>query len=1458
MNRQLDSCFSDNSFGPTVQGCRGDFDFTLRFEHVFFSIVPAICFWGVASFRIGLLARNSERILGGAFQILKITIISIYTAIQLALLILTSQAPIFAHNSAVVSAAFAFVSGFFIAILSYFEHSKSLRTSLLLSSYLLLTILFEAAQSRTLLIISTSWPIGRLYAAAVGVKVSILLLECRSKLRWEISPPKERSLETSMNLFSLLSYAWLKRLFVLGNRKLLDVDDLLLLDDTMTPDKLDFEFWDEWIKPSRRGRKARLALALLKALGWRFWLPTIPRLTRVAFDFCQPLLINQVQSFLLSSNPPARNGKALIGAAVLIYSGQTISITVGRYYGARNVAMLRGYLVSGIFRKTTILKLGSDEHKSSLTLMSTDVERCRMGFFMVLDSWTNVIEFALAAWLLQRQLGIAFLVPIGVVLLCFIGTLVIGRLTPKYNRNWVTATQRRVGSTANVIANMKSLKISGLSLQLKDVIHKMRQKEIRAGNIFRWTIVISVVFGFGPAIVSPVLTFAATNRDVDSTRAFTSLSYLSLMLQPLSQLFQVIPMLLATLTCLDRIAAYLEAEPWTEYRRFESRSSISSEEQHGEKPDCLEKTNGYDPAIHESHNSQAAFSIRNGSFAWNDAKRAFHDINLTIPAAQLTMVVGPVGSGKSTLCKTLLGEIPIAQGEVVCNLKRNSIGFCDQIPFLPNASIKDVILGCTEFDADWYNKVLSSTDLLSDIKTFENGDLTKIGPSGSTLSGGQKHRIAIARAIYARPEALVFDDIFSGLDGPTEQIIFQRVFSRGGLLQKLGSTVILCTHAVKHLPYADHIIALGSDGTILEQGSFSDLSSNNGYVQSLQVQSGVSSDAQAFDESERSPEPLTATAESKQHLDDRRRQLGDVTVYKIYLSTIGPIMILTWIIAVLAFGATDNFSTVWLEFWSTYTTNHPGDRSKQAYYLGIYALIKGISLVAVCLGVALVELVMVAKSGETFHIKAIQTVIAAPLSLFTSTPPGVILNRFSQDLNIVDSELPMSLNNLAFTGSICIGMAAVVAIASPYLAVSYPILLGLLYLLQKYYLRTSRQLRYLDLETKSPLFTHYLETLAGLPTLRAFGWMPSLLSINQQLMDGSQRSIFSLAIVQEALVATLYWANAILAVLVVTLATQLRVSAGFTGVALVSLMQFGLMLAAIIRSWTMLEISIGAVSRLESFTKTIKSEHLDGETQEPPENWPQTGSVEIRNVSAAYTKDFEDCGTKKDEKSDDRLALRDITLSIAPGEKVGIVGRTGSGKSSLILLLLRLIDPLPGSDWTITIDGIALETLNRDRVRSCIIALPQDTFFLPDGHSYQENLDPYNNSTPQDGREALETVGLWPLVEERGGIDTAMNEEHLSQGQKQLFSVARAILRAKTRSKEGATGGVLLLDEVTSSVDGATDVLIQEILRKEFASYSIIAVAHRLETLRDFDRVVVMENGGIKEIRDPKVNNGEF
>lgn len=570
--------------------------------------------------------------------------------------------------------------------------------------------------------------------------------------------------------------------------------------------------------------------------------------------------------------------------------------------------MARSILVTETFIKATQARIGTADDNAALTLMSTDMERIMMGFRLLHDFWASIIQAALAAWMLYIRLGVVFVVPMGIVVVCFGGLAALMKFTGDSQRAWMAGVQKRVGLTATVIASMKNLKISGLSGAVRDFVQRLRVEELAAGAQFRKIVIIAALFGFTPLLVSPPLTFAFTQRTLDSSRMFTSLSYLLLLTNPLSQVFQSVPQLLSGLACLGRIQAFLECENRHDFRQVLADRRLNPE-----------KAAADSAAVSGSNtNSAHPIVVKMGSFGWEADKFTLKEINLTIPRSSLTIVIGPVGSGKSTLCKALLGEIPFSRGSVDLSTRFPHVGFCDQTAFLSNASIRENIIGFSPFDNERYAEIIEATALGFDLATLPQGDRTNVGSDGITLSGGQKQRVSLARALYLHSDLLILDDVFSGLDADTEEKVFRQVFGGDGLLSRRRSTVVLCTHSVRHLPASDHIIAL-ENGTVVEQGSFEDLMRSQGYVQRLGLKNSSDSDTssqepgrkESFHDSKSPVLHMTVTQTSTRPPDaDEARRAGDKTVYKHYFKSMGILLAASSLFFAALWGFFTNFPTI--------------------------------------------------------------------------------------------------------------------------------------------------------------------------------------------------------------------------------------------------------------------------------------------------------------------------------------------------------------------------------------------------------------------------------------------------------------------------------------------------------------------------------------------------------------------
>ncbi|KKA30744.1 hypothetical protein TD95_005155, partial [Thielaviopsis punctulata] len=1472
-------CSNDGSFGPTVLGCRGNFDFTLTFENIFMSVVPSAIFTLAAIIRLMCLRGRNNVVSGHRLQMSKVVAITMLATVQLALLLLQTTQPssdtINEHQRvglSLASTSMMLVVCLFMLPLSYIEHVRTVRPSMVISFYLLVTLLLDVAQLRTAWLVAGpffSSLLARLQTCSFSIKLLLLLLETASKARWTHWDLQEHSPEETSGLIGLSLYAWLNRLFLRGYSKVLAIDDLYPLDPALQCRGLHRRFAEAMKTTHFKGKAFGVPLLLFKTMPSAFLLPIIPELILVALTYCQPFFMTAMLKYLIFNSvaPDTFEGSSamgygLIGAAALIYLGIAIFTAIAHYLTSRCVYMIRACLSIAIYSKTASSQSSALEHAAPVTLMSSDLERITTAASLIHVLWVSLIEGAVGSWLLYNQLGGAFAAPIVTIIVSALAVAVLAVPVATRQRTWLMQIEKRVGLTSSVIATMKSSKISGITEPIAAVVRRMRVSEISAGSRWRALLVVVVTISMCPPNLVPVFAFAVAGKSLNATTIYTSMTFMLLLTSPLTQLMQIVAPLQTAMACLVRVREFLEREDHVDFRNSTQAIPLLNKASTDQLLTYPCHWNQEIP-LHSMSNrfpedEEVAMSISCGFFGWTPETHVLKDINVLIPRGKLTIVVGPVASGKSTLCKVLLGEVPCASGDVRVRSRRGCIGFCNQTPFLLNASLKQNIIGFSPFDQPKYDAVIQATMLAQDILRLPSGDGKNIGSNGIMLSGGQKQRVSLARALYLDSDVMIFDDVLGGLDNDTETEVVTRVFSSEGLIKTRGATALLCTHSIRHLHIADHIIALGSDGRVIEQGSFSELMRENRYIASLGLKVW-DSDTETI-----APETPThdvdiglqsAVGSETDHLEaelDRARQLGDFSVYAEYFRNTGVLNVVLFAVTSVVYGFTGSFSTVWLGFW---TENKYG--YSHSVYLGVFGLLRGVQTLSIAVGFYFTIIRMVRSSGTKLHNGILNSIMQAPLSFFTKTDTGVVTNLFSQDLGLVDLELPTSLAHLGANLTTAIATAFVIALASPYLAISYPVLVLVLWVLQKFYLRTSRQLRMLDLEAKSPLYSHFLDTIHGIVTIRAFGWSKANLDQNYNLVDRSQRPAYLLVMIQQWLMLVLNIIVAFMAIMLVTLATQLNASVGFAGASFISLISFGTTLADLISMYTMVETSIGAVARLRTFRQTVESEGKSDEDIVPPESWPETGRIVMRNVSASYDTDsaqFDPSASRFTLNPKPKLALDDVSLIITAGSKVAICGRTGSGKSSLVLLLLKLLNttPMPGSN--ILIDDVPLANIDRSTLRKRIIAVPQDPVFLPSGCSIKQNLDPFDRASPALCLSALSTVKLGKFVDERGGLDAAMDSDMLSAGQKQLFSLARAVVRRQVRDdvlqQEGqrCRGGLLLLDEVSSGVDNETEREMQEVIQREFGAYTVLMVAHRLDMVVKYaEEVVVMDKGAVLE-----------
>ncbi|PHH87336.1 hypothetical protein CDD83_8998 [Cordyceps sp. RAO-2017] len=1419
----------DDDFGPFIHGCRGDFDFTLLFEQSFFSITPSSLFLLLSTLRLGLLlSRGRRQVSGTWFQLGKLAAIACYGAVQSALLALWARTGVYETRTSLAAAVLSFADVFALGLLSWFEHAYSPRPSALINIYLLLSIVFDAVQARTLWLKHAGDALPALFTASLAIKAALLALESIDKdsflpPAWRARSPEERS-----GVFSRGLLLWLHRILFQGRKHTLHPQDLYTLVPGLETRRLSSAFWEAWSSQAAEPSSKNIGRALLHTLKWSLLAPVIPRLAQCAFTICQPLLLGEFLRYLQGEdNFVSGTGYGFIGAYGLLYCGLAISTCLSWRLTYKCLIKMRGCLVAAIYKKTTDIDAASCDMTAPVALMSTDMERIIHGCKDFHEIWGNTLQVAVSVWLLYNNMGIACVAPSVVTILSSAGSFVISSYADKAQERWMEATQARVAATVKAITSMKFMRLLGLSDNIHAMLSDLRRAELRAAKVYRYIEVLTANLSFAPLLLSPVFTFMvfviqaqSTGNRLDITTAFTSLSLLQLMTNPLVWLFQSIPLFVASLGCLRRIELYLNSQPRTEMRTLRADESgwTSPSASMSSAQEMVEKPNGVDGN---------AIAIRDGQFGWTRDSPVLREVNVDIPASKLTMIVGPVASGKSTFSKAIIGEIPYCTGQVHLNLSSAQIAYCDQNAFVINGTVRDNIVGFSDFDSIRYDAVVRAVDLAKDVAAMADGHQTRVGSKGVILSGGQRQRVAIARAVYARTALAVFDDVLSGLDAVTKRHVFEHVFSPRGLLREQGCTVMLSTHDVDLLPEADHIIALGRDGCVADSGSYAHLSQESEYIKSLAVREVQAANHDGAHQANSAPARLSMEGEEPpaEAPEDMKRRLGDASIYRYLFHHIGLRRVLLFCFYECGWAVFSTIGPVWLKFWAAASM---AGEDRDGYYMGVFVAFQGLALVFLALIASHTLVTVAVRAGKSLHGVLLRTVMAAPMSFFGTVDAGITTNRFSQDLILIDGDLPISILETVSAGLVALVQAILIAIAAPYVAIAYPFLVLLLYAIQSFYLRTSRQLRFLELEAKSPLYTHFLETLQGLATIRSFGWSDENNELNHQLVDASQKPLYLLYMVQRWLQLVLELLIAVTAVILIAVAVQLHsTSAGFIGVALVNLMSISQELKMIVIEWTNLETSLSALARTKSFEEETPPEGKEDGRSEPPSAWPQTGHVQLSSISASY-------GVSEQAS----LALRDVSMTIPNGRKVAICGRSGSGKSTLVMALARMIDLTSGS---ITVDGVDLSSLPRSTVRSALNVIPQEPHFFHKTTS--QNLDPSGSASAEAMRSALEKVQLWEVVDLAGGLDAELDVETLSQGQRQLLALARALLRQ---------GKIVVLDEATSNVDKHVEEVMQQIIREEFQGRTIIAVAHQLRTIIDFDEVMVMDAGQLVESGTPR------
>uniref|UniRef100_A0A672VBZ6 ABC-type glutathione-S-conjugate transporter n=1 Tax=Strigops habroptila TaxID=2489341 RepID=A0A672VBZ6_STRHB len=788
--------------------------------------------------------------------------------------------------------------------------------------------------------------------------------------------------------------------------------------------------------------------------------------------------------------------------------------------------------------------------------------------------------------------------------------------------------------------------------------------------------------------------------------------------------------------------------------------------------------------------AQASITIRNGTFCWSkEISPCLRRIDLTMPQGSLLAVVGQVGAGKSSLLSALLGELEMVDG---CVSMKDTVAYVPQQAWIQNASVEDNILFGKEMDETWFNTVIDACALKPDLESFPAGQKSEIGEKGINISGGQKQRVNLARAVYQKASVYLLDDPLSAVDAHVGQHIFEHVLGPNGLLK--DKTCVLVTHTINILPQVDNIVFL-VDGTISEIGSYQELLQRNGAFAEF-LHSHVTAEENA---GAGFPAYLKATG-------------LPLCVYIILLFTCQQVV--------------SFFRGYWLSMW-TDDPVHNGTQQHTELRVGVFGALGVIqgsfaSTAAVLLGGVL--------ASQKLFLQLLRNVARSPMVFFEQTPIGNLLNRFSKEMDAIDSVIPDKLKSLLGFLFNLLKIYIVIIVATPRAAMAIVPLTVLYAAFQHFYVVTSCQLRRIEAVSRSPIYSHISETFQGSSVIRAYKDQERFILKSNFLVDENQRICFPGAVADRWLATNLELLGNGIVLFAALFAAMGRtyLSPGTAGFSISYALQITGVLNWMVRSWTEIENNIVSVERVREYLRTPKEAPWTLNDKPQGQVWLTEGKIEFRNYSLRYRPNLE-------------LALKHVNLSIKGQEKIGITGRTGAGKSTLAVGLLRLVEAAEGA---ILIDGLDIAQLGLHDLRSKITVIPQDPVLF--SGSLRMNLDPLNQYTDADIWTALELTQLKNFVADLPDqleYKCTDQGENLSTGQKQLVCLARALLR---KAK------ILILDEATAAVDLETDLQIQSTLRTQFKDSTVLTIAHRINTIMDCDRILVLENGQIAEFDTPE------
>lgn len=1260
-----------------------------------------------------------------------------------------------------------------------------------------------------------------------------------------------------------VTFSWLNPLLSQGSKKPLEAEDLYGLrtqDSTgELGDKLQREWKKEQYLAEDKEKTPSLSRAIVKAFGMGYLRLSVFAIITDALRIIQPIFLGLLIGYFNEETTTTQKEAFLYALAVCLCSVMSSFLMtpftfLRQCYGMR-VRIACTSLVYDKVLKLSNAALASTTTGNIVNLVSSDTQKFDWACFFLHYLVLGPLEAVAVLGLLWREIGASSLAGMGLLFVMVPMQIKMGDALMYFRRQASSYIDERVKLMNEAISGMRVIKLYTWEDSISQWIRKIRNTEL---SWFRKLACVRgsfLSFFFSSSVLVTFVTFMTyvlTGHILTAQKVFTCLS-----------LFNSVRIVM---TLFFPIAITLMNEGRVSIERMQRLLLLDELHSHGLVTSNL-----------RPKPEDCGIKAENVYASWNKnlVKPTLSNLNFDVSQGELLAVIGAVGSGKSSLLMSILGELPLTKGQITV---RGKIGYASQQAWIYNSSLQQNIIFGSEYDESRYSEVIKACALQKDIDLLADGDMTLVGERGVSLSGGQRARVNLARAVYADADIYIMDDPLSAVDADVGRHLFDKCIC-GHLAQKPR---ILVTHQLQYLKEADQLLVL-SDGDCIGQGSYQELAKSGfdfmallieeedddsaiesesdepGVKRSfsrLQSQHGFSlgrSDSVQSRSSHRTSFMLESqlsimTSETEVSIFDENilpketKQEGAVTrdTYVQYFKSLHSLSASLFV--VLLFAITQvvfMLSDVWLSYWcneeekyllATFDTHNTSSSSQgqelnRDLYLGIYSVFVICLLFFTLLRTQLFFKLTIVASRK-LHEKMFNALLRAPSYFFDTNSIGRILNRFSKDMGFVDDMMPFTYCDFLQTLFVVVGILALVASNNPVtFAVVIPIVVVFWYL-RSYYMKTSREVKRIEGISRSPLFGHFSTTLLGLDTIRAFGVEEVFTDQMNSYQDAHTRAWFTF-------ISTSAWLSYRLDVLcvifisfvaLVSPALKSSLSAGVVGLTLSYAIKISGVFQQCVKQSAEVENLMTSVERILEYCN-LESEAPRETDTKPPDGWPPKGKIEFEKMSFRYHKSLP-------------RVLHSISCSVQPSEKIGVVGRTGAGKSSLLSTLFRLAEPT----GVIKIDGINIQEIGLKDLRSKLSIIPQEPVLF--SGTMRRNIDPFREHSDLDLWRVLEEVQLKVAVESTKGMDTEFAEagSNFSVGQRQLVCLARAILRQNK---------ILVIDEATANVDPRTDALIQATIREKFKHCTVLTIAHRLHTIMDSDRVMVLDAGRLKEFDAP-------